>query len=769
MTSFPNDSKMTKWLINQSINHPKKIITISIVFTILMGFGIQFLIVEDDMTKMLPSEMDSKKTWEAVQNEFGSTEVIFIAFGNAGESSFNTKNLHDLSILTDTLKTSGVVHNITNISTATRIDQVDGFLEISDLQPHRILEDHDIINMKSYLDENIDLKKQLISKKEDYLVTVIQPRKNVSLDVFRNVIVDLTRPILNDYDVHYGGTAYVTGSIPKLIRYDVKFLIMIGLVIMVGILFINLRNLKAVSMILLVIAFSLISMMGFMGWAYYLTGFDCFLFALLNTSMPIILLTIANSDGVHVISKFIREMRKIQNVKDSIRSSMDVLLLPIFLTSITTIAAFLTLLSSPLEPLVGYGLCMSFGIGCAWFFSSLMLPSLISIVHWDINDKSINMEGPFEKILKHMSKLVTNYPRHIFISGIFLLSLGVSGILNVNVDVNVASFFKPGTEIRDSMDFMDEQMSGTMDLRLRVMGDLKDPILLKKIDSLQTYLNENKKVNVSYSIINVIKQMHKTVMDNSSKYKIIPNEREKINNLFTMYSMSGNPEDLSSMIDYDYNTGLITSISSLMSTEEVYLFVEAINKYIDFNFKNSADKLSVTGMIVVIRDMVELLLKSSLFSIFISVIIIGLITALFFKRFIWGVFSIVPLLFAIILNFGLMGHFNITLNHVTAILSSIIIGVGVDFAIHYISQFQRCSNITKNNHLSSEVIKDVGYPIILDASSNMGFGALVFSAFIPVQYIGGLMIFAMLSTSLGTLILLSSSLELFRKHLPAQE
>ena len=54
---------------------------------------------------------------------------------------------------------------------------------------------------------------------------------------------------------------------------------------------------------------------------------------------------------------------------------------------------------------------------------------------------------------------------------------------------------------------------------------------------------------------------------------------------------------------------------------------------------------------------------------------------------------------------------------------------------------------------------------ILDAASNMGFGALVFSAFVPIQYIGGLMVFAMLSTSLGTLTILSAITELFKKRL----
>ena len=112
-----------------------------------------------------------------------------------------------------------------------------------------------------------------------------------------------------------------------------------------------------------------------------------------------------------------------------------------------------------------------------------------------------------------------------------------------------------------------------------------------------------------------------------------------------------------------------------------------------------------------------------------------------------------------------MGHFDITLTHVTAILSSIIIGVGVDFAIHFISQFQRLSKTLNGKNLTSEVVNDVGYPILLDAGSNMGFGALIFSAFIPVQFIGGLMVFAMISTSLGTLILLASSIQLLENHI----
>tara|TARA_B100001758_G_scaffold225116_1_gene216938 strand:- start:2585 stop:3511 length:927 start_codon:yes stop_codon:yes gene_type:complete len=303
-----------------------------------------------------------------------------------------------------------------------------------------------------------------------------------------------------------------------------------------------------------------------------------------------------------------------------------------------------------------------------------------------------------------------------------------------------------------------------MDLRVRLDADMKDPIVLQKMDSLQSYIEENDQVKVTYSIANVVKQMHRTVMDDSLKYETIPVEREKVNNLFTMYSMSGDPEDFSSLVDYEYSSGLITALSSVMSTEDVFSFVGSITDHIEQNFDQTIN-IDVTGMIVVIRDMVLMVIRSSFLSILISLVLICSITALFFKRIIWGILAVIPLTGAVILNFGLMGHFGITLNHITAILSSIIIGVGVDFAIHFISQFQRLSSSIDRGDLSQEVIKDVGYPIILDAGSNMGFGALLFSAFIPVQYIGGLMVFAMISTSLGTLTLLSSSTELLKDHL----
>ena len=768
MNSGITNSPIRQWFIDQALNHSKRTIVLSIIATLIMGSGVRFLIIDDDMMKMLPKDLNSKITWDAVQDEFGSTNIIFIAFGREGESVFKPQALADLWSLSEELETLSSVDDVISISTATRIDNIDGFMEIDDLQSAQTLTDAEIDEIKIYLEKNTNIKKRLVSKGEDYLLTIVQPYDDVGLDTFRNDIVTAAEAMLNNYQIHFGGTAYITGSVPQLIREDVQSLIKAGILIMVVILLLNLRSFPGVIMVLMVIGFSLVSMMGFMGWIYSITGSDRFLFALLNTSMPIILLTIANSDGVHVVTKFFREMRVTKDVNTAVATTMDSLLIPIFLTSITTIAAFLTMISSPLEPLVGYGICISVGIGWAWFLSSLMLPAVISLKKWDHESRAIAQASVFEMLISRLGEVVFKYPKYVFSTGLFLVFFGLAGLYKITVDVNVASFFKPGTEIRDSMDFMDQEMTGTMDLRIRVEGDIKDPDILRKMDSLQVFVEKNNKIAVTYSIADVVKQMHRTVMDDSLKYESIPTSREKVNNLFTMYSMSGDPDDFSAMIDYDYTVGLITALSTVMTTEEVFSFVVSVSNYITTYFNENLN-INVTGMIVVIRDMVIMIIQSSSLSILFSLMLIGIIASIFFKRILWGFLAVVPLTAAVILNFGLMGHFNVTLNHITAILSSIIIGVGVDFAIHFISQFRRLSQTAHEDQLSLEVIKDVGYPIILDAGSNMGFGALLFSAFVPVQYIGGLMVFAMISTSMGTLTLLSSTAEMLKDRLIEKE
>ena len=755
---------LRKWFITQSLDFPLRTILISLIATIFLGSGIRFFIIDDDMMKILPKNLDSRISWDVIQEEFGSTEVIFIAFGKQGESIFNPDAFAALWDVEEQLEASNKVEEITSISTATRMDNLDGFMEIDDLQPYRDMRTDEVNDVKLYLEKNPTIKKRFVSEDNEYFMITVQPYSSEGLNYFRDEVVSIVDPILSNYEIYYGGQAYVTGTMPAMIRDDVIILARIGIFIMAMVLLLNLRSLPGVAMVIMVIALSLFSMVGSMGWIYHLTGSERFLFTLANTSMPIILLTIANSDGVHVISKFFKELRLKKDKRLAIASTMDSLLIPIFLTSITTIAAFATLTLSPLEPLFGYGVVIGIGIAWAWFLSSLLLPSVINLKHWNHKSSAITKPSIFEKIINRFGKVVLTHPKYVFSAGAFFVLIGLTGLSKVIVDVNMTNFFRPGTEIRDTMDFMDNNMTGTVDIRVRVKGDIKDPKTLSSMRTLQNSMEKDAKVITSFSIANVVEQMHRTVMDDDPQFETVPVERDKVNNLFTMYSMSGDPDDFSSLVDYDYKVGLITAFSKVMTTKEIFAYVNEMTNQVKVVMDPSLD-VDFTGMIVILRDLVIMVVRSSALSIIFSLIIIGIIASIFFKRILWGVLAVVPLSSAVIINFGFMGYFGIELSHITALLSSVIIGVGVDFAIHYISQYRRLSKTIGTNKLSRSVVDDVGYPIILDAGSNMGFGALLFSAFVPIQYIGGLMVFAMVSTSIGTLTVLAALAELLKSRL----
>ena len=763
MNPFNSNHPIRSWFINRALDHPYFNIILTIGLTLTVGSGISFLTIDDDMMAMLPKDLDSRISWDAVQDEFGSTEVVFIAFGKKGRSIINSESFAALWDVTAALQERSVIDEVTCITTMSRIDSDDGFMLISDLQPSRELNMLEIERIDHYLNQNPSIKKRVLSRDKEYFNIMVQPLADIPHDIMRNTVVAVGDSVLSDFEVHYGGTAYITGSVPALIRNDISILLRVGLVIMAMVLMINLRNPFAVGLVFAVIVQSLIVMVGFMGWMVFLTGSESFHFAIINTSMPIILLTIANSDGVHFITKFFKEIRIRKDTVKALEVTMDSLLVPIFLTSITTIAAFLSLSLAPIEQMMGYGVCISAGIGYAFFLSSTFLPAAIRIKKWNMNSKAISKASMFENMISYFGRLVTSNPRSILAAGTIIAVVGIYGLLWLNVDVNIAGFFKPGTEFRDSIDFIDQEMTGTMDIRVRVEGPIKSPELLKEMTGLQQMLEDNSKVTTSFSIADMVKQMHRVVMDNDPEFEMIPDERDKINNLFTMYSMSGDPDDFSTMVDYDYSVGLVTSLSRVMTTDEIVSTVDKIENYTQG--LKSVEKASVTGMMVVLRDLVYLIVESSIISIVASVLVIGLIASVFFKRILWGVMAIIPLSVAIIINFGFMGLAGISLSHVTALLASIIIGVGVDFAIHYISQYRRLAGRVEKNNLTRDVIDDVGYPIMLDSASNMAFGALLFSAFLPVQYIGGLMVFAMISTSIGTLTFLAAIAELLKDHL----
>ncbi|GIS56204.1 MAG: hypothetical protein CM1200mP1_01420 [Candidatus Neomarinimicrobiota bacterium] len=166
--------------------------------------------------------------------------------------------------MAEKLQASNKVEEITSISTANRMDNLDGFMEIDDLQPYREMSRDEVNDIKIYLEKNPTIKKRFVSEDNKFFMTTVQPYSSEGLNFFRDEVVSIVDPILGNYEIYYGGQAYVTGTMPAMIRDDVIVLARIGMLIMAMVLLLNLRSIPAVGMVIMVIGLSLFAMAGSM-------------------------------------------------------------------------------------------------------------------------------------------------------------------------------------------------------------------------------------------------------------------------------------------------------------------------------------------------------------------------------------------------------------------------------------------------------------------------------------------------------------------------
>ncbi len=759
---------MKQKLIQWTIRRPRQSIRLAVVLSLILVSGVCFLHIEDDIMKMLPEDIPSRIVWNEIEEQFGSTEPLLVSVGREGHSIFTAEGLAAVWDLTRTLEDHPAVDEVRSLASMNRIDSDEGFLEVGDLMPYRDLNQEEIADIRDYLARNTDISGMLVSKDEFFTMLAVVPAIDASDKELVQAVAEMRSDGPQGGNGHTGGLPFVRGTLVRLVIWEIITLMCIALPILAFILLITLRSLRGLRMVLPVIGLSVGAMVGFFGWMFKLIGGDLFNFTMINGSMPVILLTIATADGVHIMTRFFREVRQRRDVKASVAATMDVLMLPVFLTSVTTMAGFISLVSAPLRAMIGYGITVSFGIAWAWYLSVTFLPSLMSISRWDLEGRALRSAGTFERIIHRIGRYVLRKPRTVLATGGLIVLVACIGIFMVRVEVNIINFFKPKAAIRQSMEFLDSHFYGTLNFAFKVKGDLKEPEVLQGMQRIQRQLEREPNIGNTVSLANIIAKLHRVVMDDSAKYEVIPDSREKVANLLTIYGMTGDPDDFSSLVDYDYRTGLITATVKMSATEELVAMVDRVEEFVASHKIPDVD-IQLSGFPVFMRDFMHVLIVSSLRSIGLSLVLVIILAGIFFKSLRWGLLAVIPLASAIALNFGLMGWVGIELSHVTALFTAIIIGVGVDFAVHFIAQYKNFlrSGISRDE-VSQMTIEDVGYPILLNvAAVSVGFTALLFSEFVPMNYMGGLVIISMVSCAIGTLTLLATIVHLMRNKVMA--
>jgi len=185
--------------------------------------------------------------------------------------------------------------------------------------------------------------------------------------------------------------------------------------------------------------------------------------------------------------------------------------------------------------------------------------------------------------------------------------------------------------------------------------------------------------------------------------------------------------------------------------------IDTIREYIAVNFPKNAEVI-IGGGITYEMAVTDLIFNSQLISIFVSVLIVFLIVAFSNKSLIAGFIGAVPLTLAILCNFAVMGFLGIKLSLGTALISSLAVGIGIDYTIHFIEFFKHEYQSGEPAFLRRTFI-GCGKAIMINALSvGAGFGVLAFSQFRIIAQLGALIALSMLITAFVSLTVIPALL-----------
>lgn len=241
-------------------------------------------------------------------------------------------------------------------------------------------------------------------------------------------------------------------------------------------------------------------------------------------------------------------------------------------------------------------------------------------------------------------------------------------------------------------------------------------------------------------------------------------DREELKNLISQYLIlySGSLDDL---IDDQLEPAkaLMTIQLKNGNSQFVEEIMGDIKNYANENFPESY-QIQIAGNAAINFSITDLIMETQFKSILLSLIVVFMIVAFDYKSIIAGFYGIVVSGISLIINFGIMGFAGIDLNVATAMISSIAIGIGIDYVIHFLSAYHHERQLTDDLEVvNKKTLLSTGKAIIFNALAvALGFAVMLFSNFVPMKQFGMLIAIIMITSATAALTILPALLNIFK-------
>jgi predicted RND superfamily exporter protein len=216
--------------------------------------------------------------------------------------------------------------------------------------------------------------------------------------------------------------------------------------------------------------------------------------------------------------------------------------------------------------------------------------------------------------------------------------------------------------------------------------------------------------------------------------------------------MAGNENTVEQFLDYNYeNSRMLISLKDGSNNESKRLL-----KKMQEMTEDDPDVAFIAGTSLTKIELADMVVRGQVKSLMLAMVVIFLLITIIFKSLRAGLLSVLPLTIAILILFGMMGFLGITLDIATALISSIMIGVGIDYTIHFLWRFkQEHLKGSDHNEAAYIALTTTGRGIIINAISVIiGFLALTLSNFEPLRFFGGLVVLSITTCLICALVLI---------------
>jgi len=718
------------------------IIVFFVVLTLVMAIPLKDSAVDPDVENMLPDHL--KVHLKELEEKFGGMEIIFVVV--EADDILKPSVIEQVNAIAASLKG---IPGIEKVNSLPMVDD-DPFEDEKPKEgsPEELSKREELRTIM----KNNDMVMRTLINDDFTATTVIVRMKNEGKGLeITNDVRDAVSKVEGPGKVTLGGLPVVKEHISKDVPKDMMIFMPLGLLIMFFILLISFKQIRGVILPFSVVVMSIVVSMGLvplMGWKM----------TVVTIILPVILIAVANGYGIHIISRFQLENMMADGKKSAAELAKTVfseLTIPVLLTGVTTIAGMLCLITHTVVPASQLGILSSIGISFALFASIFFIPATLSMMK--VPTPVINKENrpKMEKMLKKLAEFISMYPRQLLALSVVLTIVMAIGIPKIVVDSNLASYYPKGHPVQIASQLVNDNFGGSQVISVNAKGDIKDPVNLKKIDEIEKKIAQNPNVGNTLSIAKLIKLVTKGAYQPDEKgFGAIPDSKATVDFFLSKYNEMGDPDEVSKLVSSDFTQAQIIVQLKSESSETIKRVVLETQELI----KDEPLFTEITGSGVMFKELIDSVIDGQVISLILSFFSVSILVMLLFKSVVAGLVAGIPLGVSLVLMFGVMGFTGVTLDIATALISSIVIGVGVDYTIHFLWRYKiEFAKHGDPREAVAHTLSTTGRGIIFNALSVMiGFVVLLFSSFLPIRYFGTLIVLSIGVCLIGSIVLLPS-------------